>query len=314
MAGLPQKWLPLCAEQMNLVFPGYHMVAHLPVIANPEIREAGPGPEEWAMNDEPQASDVAQTAAVERVIKYMYANLADEITIDDMARTAMFSKFHFSRLFRAVTGLSPGRFLSAVRLQAAKRMLISTTMSVTEICFRAGYNSVGTFSSRFAAVVGVPPTVYRYNGGYISQLSINARRNDWDSSPSTLSGKLITPSREPEGELVFVGVFPDPIIEGKPIRYAICDDLSRAFRLDGIPAGTWYLLSYSFTQGDNSVLLNSARDSLTPLVAVHGPITVKSRLPVRPVDMVMRPMRMIDPPVLLAVPNVGPQRAKRSVS
>lgn len=265
------------------------------------------------MNEDPQASDVAQTAAVERVIKYMYANLANEITLDDMARTAMFSKFHFSRIFRAVTGLSPGRFLSAVRLQAAKRMLISTTMSVTEICFRTGYNSVGTFSSRFATLVGVPPSVYRYNGGYVSQLSVNVRRNDWGSSPSTLSGKLITPPRE-LGELVFVGVFQDPIIQGKPIRYAICDYLSREFRLDGIPAGTWYLLSYSFTQGDNSVLLNLAPDSVPPLVAVYGPITVKSRLPVRPVDMVMRPMRIIDPPVLLAVPNVSPLRAKRSVS
>jgi len=265
------------------------------------------------MNGELQASYAAQMAAVERVIKYMYANLADEITLDDMARTAMFSKFHFSRLFRAVTGLSPGRFLSAVRLQAAKRMLISTTMSVTEICFCAGYNSVGTFSSRFAALVGVSPTVYRYNDGYISQLFVNVRRNDWGSSSSTLGGRLIAPSREP-GELVFVGVFPDPIIQGKPIRYAICDDLSKAFRLDGIPAGTWYLLSYSFTQGDNSALLNPVHDNLSPLVAVHGPITVKSRLPLRPVDMVMRPMRMIDPPVLLAVPHVSPQRASRSVS
>lgn len=261
------------------------------------------------MNDEPQASDVAHAEAVERVIKYMYANLADEITIDDMARTAMFSKFHFSRLFHAVTGLSPGRFLSAVRLQAAKRMLISTTMSVTEICFSTGYNSVGTFSSRFAAIVGVPPTVYRYNGGYVSQLSVNARRNDWGSSSNTLSGKIITSSREPGG-LIFVGVFPDPIIEGKPIKYMISDNLSGEFELDGIPAGTWYLLSYSFTRGDNSILLNSAYDSISPLVAVHGPIAVQSRLPVEPVEMVMRPMRMIDPPVLLAVPNVGPQRAQ----
>lgn len=265
------------------------------------------------MNDEPQASDVAHAAAVERVIRYMYANFADEITIDDMARTAMFSKFHFSRLFRAVTGLSPGRFLSAVRLHAAKRMLISTTMSVTEICFSAGYNSVGTFSSRFAAVVGIPPTVYRDSGGYISQLSVNARRNDWGSASSTLTGKIIAPSGEP-GEHIFAGVFPDPIIEGKPIKYEIFDNLSMTFKLDGIPAGTWYLLSYSFTEGDNSVLLNSAQDGTSPLLGVHGPITVQSRLPVGPVEIVMRPMRMIDPPVLLAVPSVSLQRAKRSVS
>lgn len=265
------------------------------------------------MNDALQANDVAQTAAVERVIKYMYDNLSEELTIDDMARTAMFSKFHFSRIFRAATGISPGRFLSAVRLQAAKRLLISTTLSVTEICFRAGYNSVGTFSSRFAAVVGVPPTVYRRNGGYISQLSVDARRNDWGSSPSTLGGQIISPSHEP-GELVFVGVFPDPIIQGKPIRYTICDNISRIFRLDGIPAGTWYVLAYSFMRGDNSVLLNSAHDSMPPLVAVYGPITMKSHLPVRPVDIVMRPMRMIDPPLLLAVLDVSQRRVEQNVS
>ncbi|NNJ08505.1 AraC family transcriptional regulator, partial [Streptomyces sp. PKU-MA01144] len=55
--------------------------------------------------------------AVLRVIDEMHANLGQELTIDDMARTAMFSKFHFTRVFRDVTGTSPGRFLSALRLQ-----------------------------------------------------------------------------------------------------------------------------------------------------------------------------------------------------
>lgn len=254
------------------------------------------------MNDALQAIDVAQAAAVERVIKYMYDNFSEEVTIDDMARAAMFSKFHFSRIFRAVTGISPGRFLSAVRLQEAKRLLISTTLSVTEICFRAGYNSVGTFSSRFAAVVGVPPTVYRDSGGYISKLSVDSRRNHWGSLSSTLRGRIITGDHEP-GEFIFVGVFPDPIIQGKPIRYAIFDGVSKAFRLDGIPAGTWFLLAYSLSRAD---------DSLPPLVATHGPITVKSHSPVVPVDIVMRPMRVTDPPLLLAVLDVSLRRNRRS--
>lgn len=84
--------------------------------------------------------------AVRRVIETMREHLGDELTIDDMARTAMFSKFHFSRVFRQVTGISPGRFLSALRLQEAKRLLLSTSLSVADISIQVGYSSVGTFS------------------------------------------------------------------------------------------------------------------------------------------------------------------------
>src|ERR1700754_344703 len=103
--------------------------------------------------------------AVERVIRAMHDNLGDVITIDDMARTAMFSKFHFTRLFQRATGIPPGRFLSAVRMEEAKKLLLTTSLSVTEITYRVGYNSVGTFSSRFKSSVGLSPTAYRELGG-----------------------------------------------------------------------------------------------------------------------------------------------------
>src|SRR5215212_10512242 len=60
--------------------------------------------------------------AVGRVIETMRENLGEQLTVDDMARTAMFSKFHFSRFFQRVTGVSPGRLLSAMRLQEAKHL------------------------------------------------------------------------------------------------------------------------------------------------------------------------------------------------
>ena len=62
----------------------------------------------------------ASKRAVQRVIEAMRANLGEELTVEEMARTAMFSKFHFSRVFQRVTGISPGRFLAAMRLQKAK--------------------------------------------------------------------------------------------------------------------------------------------------------------------------------------------------
>ncbi|SDH41746.1 Helix-turn-helix domain-containing protein [Sinosporangium album] len=99
--------------------------------------------------------------AVNRAIDTMYKNIGQQLTVEDIARTAMFSKFHFSRMFRQVTGVSPGRFLTDVRLREAKRLLLSTSLSVADISSRVGYTSVGTFSTRFKSSVGVAPTEYR---------------------------------------------------------------------------------------------------------------------------------------------------------
>src|SRR3954468_23765148 len=108
--------------------------------------------------------------AVIRVIDTMRQNLSEQLTVDDMARAARFSKFHFTRVFQRVTGVSPGRFLSAMRLEEAKRLLLSTTLTVADISHRVGYNSVGTFSSRFRNSVGVSPTTYRQLGGTAPRL------------------------------------------------------------------------------------------------------------------------------------------------
>ena len=67
--------------------------------------------------------------AIERVILTMRRRLGEPMTVDDLARTARFSKFHFTRIFQRATGVSPGRFLSAMRLNEAKRLLITTSRS-----------------------------------------------------------------------------------------------------------------------------------------------------------------------------------------
>lgn len=99
--------------------------------------------------------------AVRRVVAAMHDNLGDPFTADDMARTAVFSKYHFIRLFQRTTGLTPGRFLARLRIQEAERLLLTTELSVAEISQRVGYSSMGTFSSRFKVSVGVSPSVYR---------------------------------------------------------------------------------------------------------------------------------------------------------
>ncbi|MBM7774201.1 transcriptional regulator GlxA family with amidase domain [Actinokineospora baliensis] len=105
--------------------------------------------------------DELAVRAVERVIEDMRGRLAQSITIDDMARVARFSKFHFSRVFHRHTGLPPARFLSCLRLAEARRLLATTTLNITDISARVGYHSPTTFSARFKTHVGMSPTQYR---------------------------------------------------------------------------------------------------------------------------------------------------------
>src|SRR5690348_15734069 len=112
-------------------------------------------------------------SAIERALTAMRRNLAEPITIDDLARIAMLSKFHFTRLFQKATGVSPGRFLSAMRLQEAKHLLVTTSMNVAEISYQVGYTSVGTFTTRFRESVGISPTHYRRRRGYAGTVVAN---------------------------------------------------------------------------------------------------------------------------------------------
>jgi AraC family transcriptional regulator len=244
----------------------------------------------------------AVNEAIERVIKNMYENFGEELTIDDMARTALFSKFHFSRIFRKATGVSPGRFLSAVRLQAAKRLLISTPFTVAEISNRVGYASVGTFSSRFKSSVGVAPTTYRQSGGYRTRRPAEDGGRHWGARAVTLQGEIRPPAGGGAG-LVFVGLFPGPIPQGAPIRCAVLAEPG-SYRLDNVPQGTWHVLAHSITPGDDSVIHDPMSDDSTPWVGARGPLTIGAEPVVNPVDLQLRPMQVTDPPVLLALLDV----------
>jgi AraC family transcriptional regulator len=74
-----------------------------------------------------------------------------------MAEMANLRPYHFARTFRRVTGILPGEFRTAVRLERAKRLLLSTDLRVAEIAFKIGYESVGTFATRFRDLVGLSP-------------------------------------------------------------------------------------------------------------------------------------------------------------
>ncbi|SRR6266851_2459915 len=240
--------------------------------------------------------------AVARVIEAMHDNLGEQLTIDDMARTAMFSKFHFSRIFREVTGVSPGRFLSALRLQEAKRLLVSTSLSVADISNQVGYTSVGTFSSRFKSRVGVAPTMYRQRGGFAHQISTDNNGNTAGTRSATVRGEIFAP---PAGEVgpVFAGLFPDWIPQGQPVRCTVLHHPG-PYVLEDVPQGTWHLLVHSVAPGLEKAAPDQLSHAQAPSVGSNGPIIIRPDTFVRLADVRLRPMRAFDPPVLLALVDV----------
>src|ERR671916_745251 len=106
----------------------------------------------------PNLADLARLRRVRDRIDREYARPLD---VEALARDAHMSAGHFSRQFRLAYGESPYGYLMTRRIERAMALLRRGDLSVTEVCFAVGCSSLGTFSSRFTQLVGVPPSVYR---------------------------------------------------------------------------------------------------------------------------------------------------------
>ena len=94
------------------------------------------------------------------LLSYMDEHYADDFTLDEAADFVGFSKYHFTRLFREYTGTTFLDYLTHKRVQAAQSLLASD-LSVTEICFRTGFNNLTSFSRSFKKYTGMSPSDFR---------------------------------------------------------------------------------------------------------------------------------------------------------
>lgn len=91
----------------------------------------------------------------------MDLRFADPLDLDQMAAEAGFSKFHFARAFKDAFGETPANYLTRRRVERAKDLLRSANLTVTEVCMLVGFSSLGSFSSRFTELVGMPPSRFQ---------------------------------------------------------------------------------------------------------------------------------------------------------
>jgi AraC-like DNA-binding protein len=100
-------------------------------------------------------------ARLRRVRDRIDREYAQPLNVEALARGVHMSSGHLSREFRAAFGESPYSYLMTRRIERAMALLRRGDLSVTEACFAVGCSSLGTFSTRFTELVGVPPSIYR---------------------------------------------------------------------------------------------------------------------------------------------------------
>lgn len=248
--------------------------------------------------------------AVERAVAVIRSRFHEQLSLSDMAAEALFSPFHFSRMFRRATGVPPGRYLTAVRLFEAKRLLLTTSLSVADIACQIGYTSVGTFTTKFTRVVGVSPTRYRaFPVATLPDVAQDLMRGPTALPPlptmhgapvpSTghLTGTLVLPASEDpaaDADIAFIGIFDDLVPQRPPVACTVLPAARRlTWRIDHVPAGAWVVMAVaalSATAGAPQRIVVGTG----PSVSVVAGQSVHTRIP-------MRYRHPTDPPILLTV-------------
>lgn len=239
-------------------------------------------------------------SAVERAVTLIWEHYSERLSLADMADSAQLSRFHLCRVFRAATRVSPCRFLSAVRIFQAKRMLVTSSANITDIAFAVGYNSVGSFTNYFTASVGVSPRLFRrmaLAGGFGFPFPATRAR----SAHGAVYGTIALPGGY-AGARVYVGAFTTPVVQHAPAAAVLVDlpagGRSSLYHLPPVPRGKWFIHAVGVADSTDP----EPWTRRTALVGVHHPVSVTGGAARAAISL--RPRRMTDPPVLLALPDL----------
>jgi len=245
--------------------------------------------------------------AVERAIAEMREHLDEPLSLGRLARAALLSPYHFHRVFRGITGVPPGRFLTALRMDEAKRLLLTTDGSVTEICLSVGYRSLGTFTTQFHTLVGVSPKRLRRvarQGTLLSPPPLAGVGDGFgtdppgDAGPCAVDGEITTPD-DFHGS-IFVGLYATALPQGRPLACALLAGPGR-YRLVAPRRGRYHILVAGFPHSDDPCDALLATPA-TRIARVERRLAPMRGRPPAPCDLALRPPSLVDPPILTALP------------
>ena len=236
---------------------------------------------------------------VELSIQVMHNRLGDPLTVDDLADAAFMSRFHFTRVFSQVTHVSPGRFLAAVRMQEAKRLLLKTERSVTDVSLDVGYNSLGTFTRIFADFVGFPPVRYRQLSRSLLRLTLDQVARflpSYHPGPKNapITGDIVC---QKQLTLVTVAMFSETIPRSHPIE-CVCLKESLQFSFNHKPRHGCHVYAVGLVQ--NATLEDAFLANHEKLLI--GVAHLSSNIVSDSISFELRPKRIVEPPIVVAFP------------
>jgi AraC family transcriptional regulator len=254
---------------------------------------------------ESEAEEMPQVVAIKRAIEEARKRLDQRMSISDLAAVAFLSPFHFCRVFRRITGVSPARFFRAMRMEAAQQLILESNRSVTDVSLDVGFQSLGTFTTSFSQATGVSPRRLR------RLRRLEARQFQVGESTGgrrrVISGELVVEGLR--GGLALVGLFADAIPFGKPIACTAAG-VPGAFELvvDDVPAGRYNLFVAAIPANEGEV--DAFRGFASPAYVGHAAvrIVVDGCRPDLHVDVSLRGRRITDPPVVIPLADLIPAR------
>jgi len=239
---------------------------------------------------------------IEDVVGVMRERLNEPWTLDELSRLAHLSPYHFNRTFARITGVPPFKFLAALRMAEAKRLLLTTDLSVTVICLEVGYRSLGTFTTHFSEMVGVPPRGFRrlvelFAGASFEELATLAC--GLPAEPKALHVPLeIHGAQGWAAGPIFVGAFASPLPRGRPAACRLVDAPGDwSLPISGPGAFRIFAAALEHAVDPLEVLLPPPENMLVAQADVPA---VKPDM--SPVRLQLRSSRPLDPPIVTAFP------------
>ncbi|MFE0809339.1 helix-turn-helix transcriptional regulator [Streptomyces sp. NPDC058794] len=227
-------------------------------------------------------------AEVERVIEIIRDRFQDSLTLTELSEEVGLSRFHMARLFCQETGLPPGHYQTAVRMEQARWRLLRSEDSIADVSLQVGYASVGTFTTRFTKVTGVSPGKYRR----LASLGVDADAFGGTAPDAPFGyGSVVGAVQRSDGllgEALYVAAFPTdqggPRFGARPARCCRVPRSDGLWRLPYIPEGRWSVQIVSRTLGGGVSLATSS-----PFHVMPGSVT-RLLLGLHPVWQAARPV------------------------
>jgi AraC-like DNA-binding protein len=241
---------------------------------------------------------------IDEVIGYIHQHIYEPLSLSQLAGQAAYSPYHFARIFKERVGLPPLYYISSLRLQKAKELLLQTDLSVRDIGLEIGQQSLGTFTSRFTERIGITPSQFR-NSAMQAENPFRSLQTlgDWRTSYPVVTKHAriegTVQAEIPFEGVILIGLFAKPIPEGPPLYGTLLPSLGD-FCFSNVKPGTYYLMATSIAWGTQPT------DILLPYTSLRArskePIIVDCDTFLLHQNIMLHAPRLDDPPILISLP------------